>query len=99
MSVNYEQAVEIVRNATQPGWSYGTYCLDDRKICETDTYFVFAVGAREDIIDRNPAFITAGGRVPVVYKADGQLGWLPEIVVGPNPDVRCRPNPNPTLVV
>jgi len=96
--VTYEQAREIARQALEPGWQYGTFCLDDRKIAENDQLYVFDVGARECLVDGDMSFLVAGG-VPVVYKADGRLEWLPSVVVGPDPTIRVRPNPNPTLVV
>lgn len=70
MAVSHEEAVEIVRARFEPGWTHGTFCLDDRFIVENEEFYVFEVGAREDLIDGNPDYAVAGG-VPTVYKPDG----------------------------
>ncbi|MGA3523882.1 hypothetical protein [Melissospora conviva] len=98
MVVSYEQAREIVRRATEPAWSTGTYCLDDRQITENDERYVFQVGAREYLIDDNLSFAMAGA-VPTVVKATGALEWLPSVTVALDRSFRRRPNPNPTLRV
>lgn len=95
MSISYEAARELVREASEPGWSVGTYCLDDRTIVENDTMYVFLVGAREHLVDGDRAYAIAGA-VPVVYKADGRLAWLPSPMVGMDTTLERRPNPSPT---
>lgn len=96
MSISYDAARELVRQATEPGWSVGTYCLDDRTIVENDRMYVFSVGAREHLVDRDRSYAIAGA-VPVVYKDDGRLAWLPSPVVGMDTSLTHRPNPAPTL--
>ncbi len=98
MTVTYEEAREIVRQATEPEWQFGTYCLDDRQVTENDERYVFEVGAREYLIDGNISFAVAGA-VPTVVKASGALEWLPSVTVAMDPSVRSRPNPAPTLRV
>lgn len=96
MTVSYEQARETVRRATEPGWTLGTYCLDDRRIVENDEIYVFQVGAREYLLDGDRSYATAGG-VPVVRKADGELQWLPSPMVGMDTTITARPNPEATV--
>jgi hypothetical protein len=96
MSITYEAARELVRAAAEPCWSTGTFCLDDRRIVENDAMYVFAVGAREHLVDGNRSYAIAGA-VPVVYKADGRLAWLPSPMVGMDDTLTSRPNPDPTL--
>jgi hypothetical protein len=96
MSISYEAARELVREASEPGWSVGTYCLDDRTIVENDTMYVFSVGAREHLVEGDRSYAIAGA-VPVVYKEDGRLAWLPSPTVGMDTTLRRRPNPSPTL--
>lgn len=98
MAVTYEQAREIVRRATEPDWPFGTYCLDDRRIVENDEFYVFEVGSREYLVDGNLSYAMAGS-VPIVYKADGRLEWVPSVKTGTDPTIRNRPNPAPTLQV
>lgn len=93
---SYEEARELVREATEPGWSHGTYCLDDRNILENDEYYVFTVGAREFLIDGDQSYAIVGG-TPIVYKADGRLDWIASPEAGMNESLRSRPNPHPTL--
>lgn len=97
--VTYEEARTIVRSATEPGWAHGTYCLDDRYITENDAMYVFTVGPRELLVGGDEAYRVCGGMIPVVYKETGQCKWLAAIVVVPDPSIRTRPNPSPTLVV
>lgn len=96
MAVSYEEAREIVRARFEPGWTHGTFCLDDRYIIENDEFYVFSVGAREDIIDDDPDYAIAGG-VPIVYKEDGRIGSRASVDVAMDPTLRERPNPNTTL--
>ena len=98
MTVTYEQAREIVRRATEPDWPIGTYCLDDRGITENDERYVFQVGAREHLIDRNISFALVGA-VATVVKSSGALEWLPSVIVATDPSFHSRPNPAPTLRV
>lgn len=98
MSITYESARELVRSAAEPGWSVGTFCLDDREIVENDTMYVFSVGAREHLVDGDRSYAVAGA-VPVVYKEDGRLAWLPSSMVGMDDTLARRPNPDPTLRV
>lgn len=86
MSVFYEEARENVRARFEPGWTLGTFCLDDRYIVENDEFWVFSVGAREHLID-------------VVYKDDGRIGSLPSLQVAMDRTIRARPNPDPTVTV
>ncbi|MGW7314685.1 hypothetical protein [Streptomyces sp. NPDC054865] len=96
MSTTYEDALNLVRSTLQPQWTPGTFCLDDRTIVENDNMFVFAVGAREFLVDGDPSF-SVPGSVTVVYKADGRLDSLPSVQVATDPTVRSRPNPSPTF--
>lgn len=98
MTVTYEQAREIVRAHFEAGWAYGTFCLDDRYIVENDEFYVFNIGAREDIVEGDDSYATAGG-VPIVYKRDGRLASLPSVEVATDDTIRSRPNPHPTLKV
>jgi hypothetical protein len=98
MVVSYEEAREIVRAEVEPGWTVGTFCLDDRKIAESPEYYVFEVGAREYLVDGDDNMAVPGG-VPVVYKADGRFAWLSSVVVAYDDTVESRPNPSPTLQV
>jgi hypothetical protein len=94
MTVSYDEAREIVVRAVAPTWGHGTFCLDDRQIAETDTAFVFQVGARELIVDGDQSYAVPGG-VPVVRKEDGTFEWLASVTVAMDPTVRSRPNPSP----
>jgi hypothetical protein len=96
MTVTYEEARAKVRDSFEPGWTHGTFCLDDRTITETDDMYIFAVGAREFLVDGDDSYESVGG-VSVVYKNDGRVASLPSVAVATNPTVRTRPNPNPTL--
>jgi hypothetical protein len=96
MSVTYEQAREIIRNRLEAGWNHGTFCLDDRNIVENDEFYVFAVGAREFLVDGDSTYEAIGG-VSVVYKRDGNIGSLPSVTVATDDSTRIRPNPNPTF--
>lgn len=96
MAVTYEEALEAVREFFEPGWNHGTFCIDDRTITETDDVYVFAVGAREFLVDGDSSYEAIGGS-SVVYKEDGRVGSLPSVVVATDPTVRSRPNPHPTL--
>lgn len=96
MTVTYEEARVKVRDHFAPGWTHGTFCLDDRTITETDDVFVFKIGAREFLVDGDNSYETIGG-VPVVFKKDGKVGSLPSVAVATDPTVRSRPNPNPTI--
>jgi hypothetical protein len=98
MAVTYEQARELVRAATEPGWPFGTYCLDDRTIVENDDMYVFSVGAREYIVDGDISYAVAGN-IPVVRKSTGELVWLPSPQVGMDETLTDRPNPHPTMRV
>ena len=96
MAITYEQAREAVRHTTEPDWPFGTYCLDDRQIVENDSMYVFEVGAREYIVDGDDS-VMAPGSVPVVYKDDGRVEWLPSVAVATDDSFQVRPNPSPTL--
>ncbi|GGQ29413.1 hypothetical protein BKA00_001456 [Actinomadura coerulea] len=96
MAVTYEQARELILAHFEPGWTHGTFCLDDRLIVENDEFYVFGVGAREFIIGGDISYAIAGG-VPVVFKEDGRLGSRPSVLVATDPSIRSRPNPNATL--
>jgi 5-formaminoimidazole-4-carboxamide-1-beta-D-ribofuranosyl 5'-monophosphate synthetase len=98
MSVSYEEAREIVRARFEPGWTHGTFCLDDRYIAENDEFYVFSVGARENIVDGDMSYAIFGG-VPIVYKDDGRIGSRASVDVATDPTIQDRPNPNPTLTV
>ncbi|MFE3794480.1 hypothetical protein [Nocardia tengchongensis] len=98
----YEQAYEIVcehYRSIREQWTHGTFCIDDREIIENDEIFVFKVGARQWLIDRDRNYLVFGASAKVVYKADGRFALLPGVVVGPDRTLRSRPNPNPRLVV
>lgn len=96
MGVTYEQARESVRARLEPGWKWGTFCLDDRYIVENDEFWVFAIGAREHLIDGDRGYAIAGG-VTVVYKADGHIGALASAEVAIDPTIQGKPNPSPML--
>lgn len=98
MAVTYEQARELVRAKFEPGWTHGTFCLDDRTITEHPDYYSFSIGAREWLVDGDESYAVAGG-VPVVYKEDGRIASLPSSMVATDPRTTVRPNPNPTLQV
>jgi hypothetical protein len=98
MTVSYEQARESVRARFEPGWTFGTFCLDDRSIVENDEFYVFDIGAREYLIDDDDEWASFGG-VTIVYKEDGRISSLPSPEVATDPTVIIRPNPNPTVVV
>lgn len=98
MPVSYEQARESVRARFEPGWDLGTFCLDDRKIVENDEFYVFAVGAREALIDEDDDYMIYGG-ITIVYKEDGKIGSRASVDVAMDPTVRIRSNPNPTVVI
>ena len=96
MSVTYERPREIIRDRLEPGWTHGTFCLDDRNIVENDEFFVFEVGAREFLVDGDGSYEAIGG-VPVVYKEDGRVGSLPSVEVAMDDSIRRRRNPSSTL--
>ena len=96
MTVSYDEAKAIVVRAVAPTWGHGTFCLDDRRITETDTAYVFQVGAREYIVDGDQSFAVPGG-IPVVHKEDGTFEWLASVTVAMDPTARSRPNPNSTF--
>lgn len=98
MSLTYEEARELVRAKFEPGWTFGTFCLDDRYIVENGEFYVFSVGAREDLVDGDESYAVAGG-VTIVYKEDGRISALPSVQVATDPTVKGRPNPNPTLKI
>jgi hypothetical protein len=98
VAVTYEQAREIVRREVEPGWTQGTFCLDDRMIVENESMYAFNVGAREWIVDGNMDYLLLGA-LPVVYKEDGRLAWLPSVDIGTDSTLQDRPNPAPTLQV
>ena len=75
MPVSYEQARDIIRRRLEPTWTHGTFCLDGRKIVGNDEFYVFAVGAREFLVDGDESYEAVGG-VSVVYKEDGRVGSL-----------------------
>ncbi|MFG2211955.1 hypothetical protein [Streptomyces sp. NPDC048638] len=96
MAITYEQARDLVRTELEPTWSNGTFCIDDRTIVENDDVYVFEVGAREFLKDRDPAFQIVGG-VTVVYKEDGRVGSLPSVQVALDPSIQRRDNPAPVF--
>ena len=96
MSDTYEQARELVRHHFQPGWTHGTFCLDDRTIVENDDFYVFEVGAREFLVDGDESYEAIGG-VPIVYKQDGSIGSLPSVAIAMDDSIRRETNPNPTI--
>ena len=96
MAISYEDARDLVVRTVSPDWDTGTFCLDDRKIVENDDMYVFGVGAREYLVDGNDDCEITGG-VPVVYKSDGRLVWIPSVETAYDDSLRVRTNPNPTL--
>ncbi|MFG2091386.1 MULTISPECIES: hypothetical protein [unclassified Spirillospora] len=96
MPVTYEQAREIVRQHFEPGWTNGTFCLDDRMIVENDEFYVFNIDAREFIVDGDVSFATAGG-VSIVFKEDGRVESRPSVMIATDPSIQSRTNPSPTL--
>ncbi|WP_458690877.1 hypothetical protein [Nocardia tengchongensis] len=99
MNITHEQAYEIGYRTLQPTWTHGTFCIDDRKIVETDDYYLLVVGAREWLIDRDDSFLTFGNRATVVYKRTGELGKLMPVTVNDDPTLRRRENPNPKVLL
>lgn len=95
MPITYEQAREIILHHFQPGWTHGTFHLDDRDIVENDDFYVFEVGAREFLVDGDTSYEVVGG-VPVVYKKDGRIGSLPSVEVAMDDSIRIKPNPTTT---
>lgn len=98
MAVSYEEAREIVRDRFEPGWTHGTFCLDDRYITENDEFYVFSIGAREHLVDGDINYAVPGA-VTIVYKSDGRIDSRASVDVAMDPTVHGRPNPNPTLMV
>jgi 5-formaminoimidazole-4-carboxamide-1-beta-D-ribofuranosyl 5'-monophosphate synthetase len=96
MTVTYEQAREIARARFEPGWTHGTFCLNDRTISENDEFYVFDIGAREFIVDGDESYAIVGG-VTVVFKEDGRIESRPSVEIAMDPSIQSRPNPNPTL--
>lgn len=96
MTVSYEEARENVRARFEPGWTHGTFCLDDRYITETDEFYVFEVGAREWLVGGDESYEAIGG-VTVVSKSDGHVGSRASVTVAMDPTITGRLNPNPTL--
>ncbi|MFB7716342.1 hypothetical protein [Nocardia sp. NPDC056100] len=96
--MTYEQARQTIRAFFESDWRWGTFCLDDRTITENDEMYVFNVGAREYLVERDRAYAILAG-MPVVYKADGRLGACASSQVATDATVRSRPNPNPTLTI
>jgi hypothetical protein len=72
MPVSYEQARDIIRRRLEPTWTRGTFCLDDRKIVENDEFYVFAIGAREFLVDGDESYEDIGG-VSVGIRRTGAL--------------------------
>jgi hypothetical protein len=85
-----------VRQAAEPGWTFGTFCLDDRTIVENDRMYAFNVGAREWIVDRDEDYLVEGA-MPVVFKEDGRLAWVPSAEIAMDDSLQDRPNPASTL--
>jgi 5-formaminoimidazole-4-carboxamide-1-beta-D-ribofuranosyl 5'-monophosphate synthetase len=98
MTVSYEQARESARARFEPGWTVGTFCLDDRYIIENDEFYIFDIGAREYLIDDNMEYAIIGS-VTIVYKEDGKISALSSCLVPTDPTIRSKPNPNPTVVI
>ena len=96
MAVTYEDARELVRARFEPSWTHGTFCLDDRYITETDEFYVFAIGAREWLVDGDERYEAIGG-VTVVSKEDGSIGSRPSAMIATDPTLRGKENPAPTL--
>jgi hypothetical protein len=96
--VTYQAARESVRARLEPDWKWGTFCLDDRNIVENDEFWVFAVGAREFLVENDLAYGIAGG-VVIVEKADGRIGSRASVDVALDSTMRSRANPAPTLRV
>jgi hypothetical protein len=96
MAVTYEQAREIVRERFEPGWTNGTFCLDDRMIVENDEFYVFNIDAYEFIVGGDVTFSTVGG-VTIVFKEDGRVESRPSVMIATDPSIRSKPNPSPTL--
>ncbi|KFG71479.1 hypothetical protein [Streptomyces mutabilis] len=97
MTITYEQARDRVRAELEPTWRTGTFSIDDRTIVENDKMYVFEVGAREYLKDRDPAFEIVGG-VVVVYKNDGRVDSLPSVQVALDQSLQRRPNPEPVFI-
>ncbi|WP_431954011.1 hypothetical protein [Nocardia lijiangensis] len=93
MAVNFDEAVAIVRAALEPGWPFGTFVIDDRKIVENDQYYVVNAGAREYLVDGDFAYAIAGG-VTVVNKQSGEMESRPSVEVALDPTIRSSVNPN-----
>lgn len=98
MTVSHDEAAEIIRARFEPGWTHGTFCLDDRLIVENDEFYVFEVGAREYLVGNDMSYALYGG-VPVVFKSDGHVESRASVAIATDPTIRERPNPHPTLTV
>ncbi|WP_458691299.1 hypothetical protein [Nocardia tengchongensis] len=98
--ITYEQACEIVYQAMRPGWAPGTFCLDDRRVVETDHYYVVVVGPREWIIDKDIHFTFPPGKpATVVDKQSGEIRQLHGRAVAYDPTWRISDNPNPRFLL
>jgi hypothetical protein len=98
MPFTYDDAAALVYQTSLAAWDpeWGTFILDDRGIIEDELVWVFVGGAREDIVDQNPQFRSAGGGSAVVSKLDGTLEWQAWLqITDAHPALTERPNPHP----
>ncbi|MCP2292231.1 hypothetical protein [Nocardia amikacinitolerans] len=93
MAVNFEQAVAIVRAALEPGWTIGTFVIDDRNIVENDLFYVVNAGAREYLVDGDFEYAIAGD-VTVVNKQSGEMESRPSVEIAIDSTIRISVNPN-----
>lgn len=98
MPVTYAQAVEIVRDLFEPGWTHGTFCIDDRYITENDEFYIVSVGAREFLVDKDLSYAIIGG-TSIVFKSDGRVESRASGELLTDQSLRERPNPAPTLKI
>lgn len=98
MAITYDNAAELAYRVGKESWNpeRGTFCFDDREICEDDEVYVFGGGAREFIVDGDDSYAGVGGGMAVVYKSDGRLEWNPWVfLMSARPGLRTRQNPRP----
>lgn len=75
MAIDYAYAIRIAREKYEPGWSIGTFWIDEDTVTETDRYFVIKMGAREFMIDGDLDYAITRSPI-VVYKDSGEIGTL-----------------------
>jgi hypothetical protein len=82
--ITFAEAKEIVRATEEPGWTLGTYMIQNDGF-EDDTRYLVVRGAAEAMGDNpDPNFIIVPGLVPLVNKRTGEIEYvvphLPEVL-------------------